>query len=374
MESQSKSIRKVIIVHSYSPGSAATNRVIAYAKGFVSLGVETHLVLGNESHAKGPEIGGVNICLVEVVRHADLIKNLAAAVKTIYESKDSVVIVYGSPLLCWFLPKSKYNIFYECTEVPYYGRKKTLVSRLKEGIKTFLSKSATGMFVISQALKQYFEAKGISNIAVINMFVDSARFVDNNRLGQGEKYIGYCGTISPLKDGVDILLKSFAIFHTSHPDYHLKLIGRFESDDSEKYLIELVDVLQIADSVRFTGLISPAEMPSLLCGAQMLVLARPDNEQAKYGFPTKLGEYLATGKPVVITDVGEIGSFMKDFYNCRLAKPGDVNDFAEKMCWVADHYEEAMLLGLKGKLLTETDFSSESQCKKALSFMEDYVQ
>ena len=47
----------------------------------------------------------------------------------------------------------------------------------------------------------------------------------------------------------------------------------------------------------------------------MLVLARPDNIQAKGGFPTKLGEYLATGNPVVVTKVGEIPNYLIDGVN-----------------------------------------------------------
>ena len=54
--------------------------------------------------------------------------------------------------------------------------KKTLSSWLKEKIKVYLTKRATGMLVISKALVNYFKGQGIMNIAVINMFVDSKRF------------------------------------------------------------------------------------------------------------------------------------------------------------------------------------------------------
>ena len=160
--------------------------------------------------------------------------------------------------------------------------------------------------------------EGIKNITVINMFVDSKRF-ENVRADAKEKYIAYCGTISPFKDGVDCLIKAFANFASKHADYQLKIIGRFESADAEKTLIGLVESLNIAKSVEFTGMVKPNEMPQLLCGAKMLALARPDNEQARYGFPTKLGEYLATGKPVVVTRVGEIGDFLEDMVNCAKA-------------------------------------------------------
>ena len=87
----------------------------------------------------------------------------------------------------------------------------------------------------------------------------------------------------------------------------------------------------------------------------------------------KLGEYLATGKPVVVTNVGEIGCFLEDGVNCRLPEAGEEKDFADKMIWVADHYEEALKLGAKGKELTQKEFSSIEQSKVALDFMESVI-
>ena len=370
---QVNTIRKIIIAHLYQPSTAATNRIVAYAKGFVDAGLEVFLVLGCERKQELPQLYNVKVVEAVSTHHSSVAREMASAIKEHYQSGNSIILVYGTPVLCWYLPKSKYKIVYECTEVPFYGRKKTLVSRIKESIKFFLAKRATGMFVISHSLKHYFESKGIKNIAVVNMFVDVERFKNARQEEVKDNYIGYCGTISPFKDGVDILLKAFSLFHQTHKDYSLKLIGRFESDVAKHYLLSLVEQLRIKDCVIFTGIVEPERMPSLLGNAMILALARPDNEQAKYGFPTKLGEYLATGKPVAVTNVGEIGCFLKDMCNCRLAKPGDEVDFSEKLDWIADNYEEALHLGAKGRMLTETEFSSKIQCERALGYMESLM-
>lgn len=366
-------INRIIIAHLYQPSTAATNRIFAYAKSFSQDGCEVHLVLGCEGDEVTPSFDGVNVIRAQSLQHMGVTRKMAEAIKGVYRHQNCAILIYGSPLLCWYLPKKRYNIFYECTEVPFYGRKKTVVSMLKEGIKRYLSKRATGMLVISQALKHYFESQGIKNIVVINMFVDAERFDEERQTASEEKYVGYCGTISPFKDGVNVLLKAFALFRQSHLDYTLKLIGRFESEEAEQYLKTLVKELCITESVNFTGMVSPEEMPRILCGAKLLALARPENEQAMYGFPTKLGEYLATGRPVVVTNVGEIGFFLKDMENCRMAKPSDEQDFADKMNWVADNYEEALHLGRKGKGLTKTEFSCRKQSKRVLAFMESVI-
>lgn len=368
-------INKIIIVHLFQPGTAATNRIIAYAEGFSYQGIKVSLVLGNQSAYVPPLLGNEKNLIVYMVQAPHgykLNQAMATQVKNLYKGSSIAILIYGTPALCWFLPKSKYNIFYECTEVPFYGRKKTLSSWVKEGIKVYLTRRATGMLVISKALVNYFKEQGIKNITVINMFVDSKRF-ENVKTDAKEKYVAYCGTISPFKDGVDCLIKAFALFSSTHPDYKLKLIGRFESIDAEKTLKGLVDSLNVVNKVEFTGMVKPDEMPRLLCGAQILALARPDNEQARYGFPTKLGEYLATGKPVVVTRVGEIGDFLQDMTNCRMTEPGNPEDFAGCMAWVEDNYEDALRLGSAGKELTQSEFSSVEQSKKALEFFNRVV-
>jgi len=366
-------IDRIIIAHLYQPGSAATNRIIAYARGFAACGVEVYLILGNHIAHEKPilENGEINIYMVQAPHGYKLNKAMANKVKDLYKGDSTAILIYGTPALCWFLPKSRYNIFYECTEIPFFGRKKTLITRIKETVKSFLERRATGMFVISQALSNYFAKQGIKNIAVINMFVDSKRF-ENIKGDTKEKYIAYCGWVSEFKDGVDSLIKAFGKFAIKHIDYKLYIIGDFISSVDEKNLRQLVLRLNLSDKVIFTGKIKPKDMPELLCGAQMLALARPDTEQSHYGFPTKLGEYLATGKPVIVTNVGEIGLFLKDGENCRMATPNNPDEFADRLSWVADNYKEALILGSAGRLLTNTEFSNTVQCKKALDFMREH--
>lgn len=360
-------VKRILIVHLYQPGSAATNRIIAYARSFYALGYKVTLFLGSDGHLPLPELNGVDVIGVSAPCHSLILPRMANRVRKSYD-KNSIILVYGSPSLCLFLCKNRYNIFYECTEVPLYGRSNSYFTIVKEKFKILLAKQASGMLVISKALKEYFCQKGVKKIEVVNMFVDVARF--DIEVTKAEKpYVAYCGTVSPFKDGVDCLIMAFAGFLKFHSNYQLKIIGKFESDESEQGVRNLAKELGILEHVDFTGMVSPSEMPSLLKGATMLALARPNNRQAQFGFPTKLGEYLATGNPVVVTDVGEISDFLSDGENCRMAKPGDVEDFADKMAWIADHSSEALTIGMKGKELTRSVFSALEQSRKALDFM-----
>ena len=105
-------------------------------------------------------------------------------------------------------------------------------------------------------------------------------------------------------------------------------------------------------------------MPILLKSSKILALARPDNLQAKYGFATKIGEYLMTGRPAVLTRVGAVEDFLKDKHDCILAEPDNVDDFAEKLLWTIDNYEEAENIGKRGRETALGCFNSEIEAEK----------
>jgi glycosyltransferase involved in cell wall biosynthesis len=110
-------------------------------------------------------------------------------------------------------------------------------------------------------------------------------------------------------------------------------------------------------------------MPKYLCNAAVLALARPTSLQAQYGFPTKLGEYLATGRPVVVTDVGEIGKFLRDGENAYIVQPNNAEAFAAKLDYVLANYETAKRVGSKGKETAIVNFDCHTHGKRIVDFI-----
>lgn len=373
-------MRILLICRRYIPGEAWTNRVLAYAKGFAEQGAEVKLcyLIGDKNRSQYEIIiPGVEVVdfwlqdgfLARKNRYVSLLVNLNRCRQ--YIQPTDHVFVYGveSYIAKIALKKTK-NVYGEITEHPFFAgsdERKTLSKSRVE-----LLRRLQGMFVISHSLKAYFVENGIDEqkIHISNMFVDTNRF-DVNRQDGGEKYFAYCGVVSKNKDGVDILLKAFCAFHQTYPDYKLYIIGRFESSQVHREIEHLVTSFSLENHVVFTGQVHPEKMPALLSNAQALVLARPNNVQSKYGFPTKLGEYLATGNPVIVTDVGEIGTFLKDRVNAIVLPPDDVNTFAYGMAWVVKHPEEAAEIGKKGRELAQTEFFYKTQSMKVFNIMKN---
>lgn len=365
----------------YCPGEAWTNRILAYAKGFAEAGEEVMLyyIIADKQRTK-PDINipGVKVVnlwesdgfLAKRFKAISFLKNLLRFPRMV--KKGDKFFVYGGyeyQLIMALKVKEKAKVFCEITEHPQiFGTSR--FAKLANNRKIKMLKQLDGLFVISNSLKKYYIEQGIpeETTHVINMFVDTTRF-DIEKEDSEEKYIAYCGVVTYSKDGVDVLLKAFSIFSMTHSEYKLMIIGRGANNEEFSNINNLAKDLGIAEKVIFTGQVSHNLMPKLLKNASILALARPDSLQNKNGFPTKLGEYLATGNPVVVTSVGEIPNFLIDKENAILAKPGDSDDFATKLGWVADNYEKAKEIGNQGLLLSSEAFNYKVQSQKALLYM-----
>ncbi|RGS58661.1 glycosyltransferase [Bacteroides xylanisolvens] len=223
------------------------------------------------------------------------------------------------------------------------------------------------MFVISTALKDYFVSCGLlkEKIKIVNMTVDSNRFAGLTKQ-PSEKYIAYCGTASNNKDGVDELIKSFAIVNKTHPEVRLYIIGKTPDKDDASGNLKLIENLGVKDSVVFTGIVSAAEIPQILKNATALALDRPDSLQAQCGFPTKLGEYLLTENPVIVTKVGDIPLFLKDGETALLVEERNPKEFSSKIIWALEHPEEATEIGKAGAQVAMREFNYLNETKKII--------
>ena len=64
--------------------------------------------------------------------------------------------------------------------------------------------------------------------------------------------------------------------------------------------------------------------------ADVAVIPNPRNNFTEYCFPYKLVEYMACNVPIVATGVGDVSLMLKK-YKGSLCKPGDADDFSEKI-------------------------------------------
>ncbi len=365
----------------YRPNSAVTNRALSYLDAWERMDVKVTVffLLPDRKFSRiDRSYNNINIKYIweifpiyNYALHNMLLFWYVNTFIKLLKPGDKVYCMGQNYLVTRLLKKGIFDIYQEKTEHPYAVQSGKGPYRISVEKYLPYCNKLKGMFVISQNLKDYFVSIGVdeSKIHIINMTVDPTRFVGIKKKEQKNKYIAYCGTASNNKDGVDQLIKSFALISPYYQDVYLYIIGQVPNKNELNNNALLAEQLGILDRVIFTGVVPSKEMPQILTDATILALDRPDNIQAKYGFPTKLGEYLLTGNPVVVTAVGDIPLFIKDGINGMVAKPECPEDFASKIDWLLSHPKEAGVIGNRGKDTALENFNNCIEARKIVNVL-----
>ena len=372
----------------YPDQQAAAIRHSTIAKAISEFGHEiTFYVLTNQDWEK-PELyhSGVNFISLncyegqnKILKGFYFFKSLIKLKKAIVESTNKktvdAIVAYSIKnvvlhILLKIARKKKIKIFHERTELPYVvGKSDSIIGKIKYYIYlNCIVPKFDGILVISDKLMKFFLPFN-KNIFKILTVVDTAFFVNTAKSNYSFPYIAYCGTMSGTKDCVPILIESFARLATDFKDIKLLLIGDNLNKLAIKDTLDTIEFFKIQDKVIFTGLVERDEMPSLLGNAKLLVLSKPNNEQNSGNFPIKIGEYLATGVPVVVTKVGEIHNFITDGLNGYLAEADSIQSFYLKMEEALLNYELAQVIGNNGKLVAKKIFDSKIQSHNMVVYM-----
>lgn len=156
-------------------------------------------------------------------------------------------------------------------------------------------------------------------------------------------------------EGVPTLLDAAPDFLARHPDVTLVIVGGHPREAWE-HCRELAAARRMADRIRFIGVRPSVDMPACFKAADVLVAPKADHLLNRAGVPTKLVEYLASGRPVVASRVGDIPEIVRDGVEALLVEPGDTLALAAAISSLLDDPARARAIGEAGRARVEQDF------------------
>lgn len=400
---------KIAVLHNqniFKASSASANRWRTMLEGLVQHGVEVHLIVtqGYQSMDEYREfkkhgmIGGVKCHYTVFMLHSSLwlrrlVKYvLSPMLSRFNRRKVSLLLRNISPDILFLHPSPEsldiyahiycekvdaFKLMIELNEFNDIGDTHATNSLQLDAnakfnkilIKKILPDTDLFLVMTRRLIEHYRSLAGNTDAKYLHlpMTVDLSRFEEFHPTALRAPYIAYVGALNNKKDGLDILIESFSRIAEVHDDLTLYLIGGYQPDvDVQK---ELIEKYSLSDRVVYLGEKGRDEIPSILMGADLLVLPRPDSRQAQGGFPTKLGEYLATGNPVCATRVGELSDYLTDNKNIFFADPGDPVSFADSMTKALGNAEQAKAVGLNGRKVAEKHFNMDVQAEKLYDFL-----
>lgn len=152
------------------------------------------------------------------------------------------------------------------------------------------------------------------------------------RLGLSDKLVvGYKGSLRSWQ-GVSTLIDAASVLLQSRDDVRFLIagggnnLGRYE---------EQVRQLGLADKVMLIGPVPHNHAPEHIAAFDVCVAPYAPHRDF-YFSPIKLREYIAMRKPIVASNVPQIGRLIRHGEDGLLAEPGDKHDFAEKIASLLD--------------------------------------
>ncbi|HYO90979.1 MAG TPA: glycosyltransferase, partial [Pyrinomonadaceae bacterium] len=109
----------------------------------------------------------------------------------------------------------------------------------------------------------------------------------------------------------------------------------------------------ISERVHFAGVVEHERVPGFLDACDVLVSPHIPLEDGSefFGSPTKLFEYMAMGKGIVASRLGQIGDVLADEESALLVEPGDVNELSAALLRLARLPELRQRLGRAARKL-----------------------
>jgi glycosyltransferase involved in cell wall biosynthesis len=191
------------------------------------------------------------------------------------------------------------------------------------------------------------------NIRKFNPSVKSEKLRGKLGIKPNEKIILFVGGLdSPhYFKGVDILIKAFSKIKNNNT----KLIIVGDGDLKEGYM-KLSKELNVDNKIIFTGRVSDEDLPKYYALCDFSVLPSIDKGEA---FGMVLVEAMASGKPVIASNLAGVRSVVDNGKNGLLVKPKNVEDLRNKIEQMLKS-KNLVQMGKNGRLKAEKLYSWES--------------
>lgn len=266
------------------------------------------------------------------------------------------------------------KVLMEINEIPYGPRVMTRELKLRRALLyKFAFPLYDGFFVISEELKKIAEkykakhAKVLKVPIIVDSTIAARDFSEIN-----EKYIFHSGTLYEQKDGVSGMLEAFALAKEQlGGNLKYYLTGYLEKSRDKDIIKSIMDKYQLYDNVKFLGYLSDTDLHRYQKNASLMIINKFRTEQNRYCFSTKLGEYLIFSRPVVLTNVGEAMTYMKNDENAYIVEPGDSYAMAKAIVDIVSNPQEAERIGKNGYKLATEVFNYKYQGKRMCNFLND---
>lgn len=384
---------------SFPHGMAGTKRVLCYAKGLNAQGHTAFVHVCHRFHSRNSGDGLPATGTYQGIAYdhpagkfkaasklkrgfdyyfLDSLKVFAYALKNI--KRTDMVYVYLYPIFTQVLlqiaakTKGAKIVKETCEHPSALGKVNSRWHKLCKWFEFhFVMPHYDGFIAISRNLREFvLKYKGRkAQCIIIPILVEFPAKNDNTTNADKSEYsvpyIIHTGTMLEQKDSISKILRAFSRFKCE-TDSNCRIVFTGPHATEKCKYIPLIKELGIENSVDLLGMVSTERVASLQRHAAMTIIYKSDNLQTRNCFPTKLGEMLISGVPVITTTVGDANLYLENGKNAFIIEPDDEDTLVRDIELLLDDPTLARKIGNAGKDVALKNFNPSYQGKRLSEF------
>lgn len=355
------------------PGIGASCRRIAnYAKALKSQSVDVEIV------SIPPKLKNVLLSVAQPIQTLiDLLRTRPTA---------DVYFVYGfgwleNLFICLYAKRRRAKVVFEVNEKPYSIRgsgRRDVVLRYFVPLNLFLLTRlvypmADGFVVISEKLKDFVSkyASLESSTIKIPILVDCAFFQGTSsvEIDVHHPYMIHTARLHDLKDGIVDVFRALVLVHKNYGiPLHFYLSTRMGLPSLTGAIDRIVEECDLTSFVHYLDDPDDATLLAYQQHCDLVVINKMRTEQNMYNFATKLGEYLAMGKPIITTPVGEAAKYLQDNVHCFYVRDTGPDAIAKSIVDVLQDKEACKRMGKAAHKLAREQFDYGSNAQRIADY------
>jgi colanic acid biosynthesis glycosyl transferase WcaI len=310
---------------------------------------------------------------------------ISAAISGLFLFAPDVIVATSPQLLCalsgWWLAWRKHvpfvfevrDLWPESLEAVGVGRAGSLLHRILRTIAGFLYRRADRIVVVSPAFKEHlalhWKVPGekidiVENGVETDIFrPDPEAWAIRGELKLEDRFlICYIGTMGNAH-GLDTLLEAAAKLRSALPNATFLLIG----EGAEKERLANLAGARGLNNIRFLDQQPREKIPAYISAADLCLVMLKKTELFKTVIPTKLLEYMACEKPVLIAVDGHARGIVEAARAGLFVEPEDSDSLVRAILKLWSNVELRREMGKSGRQHIINNFSRDKKARDYIS-------
>lgn len=313
---------------------------------------------------------------------------VSAAVRGLFLQKPDVVIATSPQLLCalsgWWLAFWKRvpfvfevrDLWPESLAAVGAGNERTLLHRTLGAIAGFLYRRADRIVVVTPAFKDHLirywnvpasKISIVENAVESDLFrLDPAAMEVRRQLKLEDRFlICYIGTMGNAQ-GLETLIAAAEELRTALPNAMFLLIG----EGAEKERIVELAASRGLTNVQFLGQQPRVQIPAYVSAADLCLVMLKKTELFKTVIPTKLLEYMACERPVIVAVDGQARQIVEEAGGGVFVEPENNKALVRAILDLAEDPERRQQMGASGRQYIVSKFSREKTAQDYIAVLQ----